>query len=108
MNIPSIVLALNLIRPNAEWNLKGDSYEGLIWLDGSQTKPTQEELDNAVLKIKTESEIFLYNKSLLTQIEKLETRQSRAVRDALLTGDITRIQTIENEIATLRYKLRKN
>jgi hypothetical protein len=28
------------IRPGAHWNLRGDTYEGLEWLDDPSTKPT--------------------------------------------------------------------
>jgi hypothetical protein len=31
-------------RPGALWNLRGDTYEGLEWLDEVQPKPTAEEL----------------------------------------------------------------
>jgi hypothetical protein len=36
---------LELIRPGAQWNLRGDTYAGLEWLDTQQTKPTEAELD---------------------------------------------------------------
>lgn len=39
--------ALNDIRPGAQWSLNGDSYNGLVWLDNNQTKPTVTELRTA-------------------------------------------------------------
>ena len=49
-----ITHALPLLRPGANWILRGDDYSGLEWLDSSQTKPTEtqiyskiSELDNA-------------------------------------------------------------
>jgi len=38
------VTTLMTIRPNAQWALRGDSYDGLEWLDQEQSKPTAEEL----------------------------------------------------------------
>lgn len=35
---------LETIRPNAVWNLSGNTYEGLTWLDQIQPKPTAQEL----------------------------------------------------------------
>lgn len=35
--------ALVSLRPGASWSLNGDNYEGLNWLDQSQTKPSKEE-----------------------------------------------------------------
>lgn len=53
--IPSLALAdcgikdiLPTIRPGATWALSGQVYSGLIWMDVSQTKPTQTEVDTAV------------------------------------------------------------
>ena len=37
-----IPLALFVLRPGAEWVVRGDDYTGLEWLDSSHTKPTQE------------------------------------------------------------------
>lgn len=39
------------------------------------------------------------------QIVSLEAKQHRAIREATLTGDKTRIQAIEDQIAALRAKL---
>lgn len=35
------------------------------------------------------------------RILELEKQQSRAVREALLTGDLTKLQQVEDQIATL-------
>ena len=46
--------AIMSLKPGAEWVLRGTEYSGLEWLDSSQTKPTEtevnikiSELDNA-------------------------------------------------------------
>lgn len=38
----------------------------------------------------------------MARVLELEGNQARAVRDALLTGDLTRVRAIEDEIAALR------
>lgn len=42
--------ALLSLRPGAEWTLNGDTYEGLQWLDQTQTKPTKDEIDAEILR----------------------------------------------------------
>jgi len=37
--------ALHSIRPNAEWVMVGNTYAGLNWLDGTQSKPTEVEIN---------------------------------------------------------------
>lgn len=42
MNHQEIALALNFIRPNAEWSLTDNE---LTWLDAEQTEPTKKEIE---------------------------------------------------------------
>lgn len=44
MTHSQIVAKLLEIRPEAHWTLNGNTYDGLIWLDSPDTKPTAEEL----------------------------------------------------------------
>ena len=47
-DIPS---ALQKLKPGAEWNLLGEDYSGLEWLDSSQTKPTETEVYNKISEL---------------------------------------------------------
>ena len=49
---PYIVSALLELKPGAEWTTRGDNYSDLEWLDKSQTKPTEEELDRKISELK--------------------------------------------------------
>ena len=46
--------ALLKLRPNAQWDLNGDEYEGIVWKDTEQTMPTKEEVLAEVEVIKNE------------------------------------------------------
>jgi len=54
MDIPQ---AINRCRPNAEWTLNGDDYSGLVWLDNSSKKPTENELISAWEQVLAEKAI---------------------------------------------------
>ena len=41
----TITEALTLLKPQARWVCRGDTYAGLEWLDETQTKPTEEEIN---------------------------------------------------------------
>lgn len=43
--MPNIPSALEVLRPTALWTLNGDEYSGLTWLDETQSKPTEEEVN---------------------------------------------------------------
>lgn len=52
---------LQTIRPGAQWNLRGSSYDAIEWLDTVQAKPTQIEVNAALAtyqKPKSEIEIL--------------------------------------------------
>jgi len=55
----TIIDALIALRPRAEWSLDGEDYSGLEWLDKTQTKPTEEELNNKITELKTEEPMKL-------------------------------------------------
>jgi len=44
-------LALTELKPNAEWVWIGDEYSDLNWLDKTQTKPTESEIDAEVTRL---------------------------------------------------------
>ena len=47
----TIVEALIALKPKAQFVLRGDTYAGLEWLDKTQTKPTEEELNNKITEL---------------------------------------------------------
>ena len=64
----TITEALTLLKPEARWVCRGDTYAGLEWLDETQTKPTEDEVN-----------------AKITELETAEpTRQVRVIRDRLL------------------------
>ena len=48
---PPIVSAIEALRPKAQWTLAGDSYANLQWLDETQTKPTEDEVNAKITEL---------------------------------------------------------
>ena len=46
-----IASALLKLKPGAEWTLRGSDYSGLEWLDSSQTKPTETEVNSKISEL---------------------------------------------------------
>ena len=46
-----IPAALQVLKPGAEWTLNGNDYSGLEWLDSSQTKPTETEVNSKISEL---------------------------------------------------------
>ena len=47
-DIPS---SLHVLKPKAQWTLRGDEYSGLEWLDTGQTKPTETEINSKIAEL---------------------------------------------------------
>ena len=43
--------AILILRPGAEWILRGDDLSGLEWLDSSYTIPTETEINNKISEL---------------------------------------------------------
>jgi len=60
MREPYIVSALLALKPGAEWTTRGDNYSDLEWLDKSQTKPTEKEIEEKIAELKYQEELNVY------------------------------------------------
>jgi len=59
-------IALSNIRPGAQWAWSGKTYDGLNWLDQEQTKPTVQEINAEIERLKQE-ELDKYYQQLRVQ-----------------------------------------
>ena len=86
-----IMSALLELKPGAEWTVRGDNYSDLEWLDKSQTKPTEDEVN-----------------AKIAELEAAEpARQVREIRDRLLAeSDWTQNRDVVllNNITWKRYR----
>lgn len=57
-----IVEALESLRPGARWSLDGDTYEGLEWLDETQSKPTKRQVEAEVKRLQAAYDISEYQR----------------------------------------------
>ena len=61
MNNYNFTRALELLTPGAKWSINGDqNYLNLIWLDETQTKPTEEEIVQKVAELTYQQEVEVY------------------------------------------------
>ena len=71
-----IGLALLSLRPGAEWVLEGEDYSGLEWLDSSQTKPTETEVNSKISELDSAEPMRLLRIERDTRIAKTDWRAS--------------------------------
>ena len=71
--------ALRKTYPNAQWVLRGDNYDGLVWLDSS-SKPSELEVQAAVHGLETNESIAAAEKAAARQalLDKLGITEDEA------------------------------
>ena len=89
-DIPS---ALQSLKPGAQWTLRGTEYSGLEWLDSSQTKPTETEINNKISELDAAEAMRLL---------RLERNSRIAETDWRASSDLT----LSNDWKTYRQALR--
>ena len=58
-----IPLALQSLRPRAEWVLRGDQWSGLEWVDKVQSQPTQVEVEEEIERLNLLKENLQYRRA---------------------------------------------
>ena len=72
--------ALQSLKPNAEWVLRGDELE---WLDTVQTEPTQSEIDAEVIRLQAEYDSNQYQRDRATAYPSLQDQADMQYWDAV-------------------------
>ena len=72
-NIPQ---ALQSLKPGSQWILRGNDYSGLEWLDSSQTKPTETEVNSKISELDNAEPMRLLRIERDTRITKTDWRAS--------------------------------
>jgi len=71
-----IAEALAALKPGAEWSLNGYDYSGLEWLDSSQTKPTETEVNSKISELDSAEAMRLLRIERDLRIAKTDWRAS--------------------------------
>ena len=76
--------ALHSLKPNAEWTWRGFEYSGLTWLDSSQTKPTESEINAEITRLNNAEPMRLLRVERDARLTACDWTQSR---DVTLSND---------------------
>ena len=89
--------ALSILRPGAEWIVRGDVYSGIEWLDSGQTKPTETEINNKISELDSAEAMRLLRE---------ERNQLLSETDWMVTRSIETDVAMSNDWKTYRQALR--
>ena len=68
--------AILILRPGAEWIVRGDVYSGIEWLDSGQTKPTETEINNKISELNSAEAMRLLRLERNARIAETDWRAS--------------------------------
>ncbi len=87
----------------------GETYESLNWISQAIPKPSKEDVEALVATYETDSTKDKNRKKVLSEIQKLETKTYRPLREIILNFEVeenkSRLAEIETQIQTLRSQL---
>ena len=99
---PTIVDAINSLRPGAEWSLDGNSYNGLKWLDKIQAQPTPKELSDELARLTSQ-----FNNTEYQRLRALEYPPVTDYLDAIVKGDLEQQQAYIDACLAVKAKYPK-
>ena len=97
-----ITHALPLLRPRAQWTLRGDDYSGLEWLDSKQTQPTETEVNSKISELDNAEPIRLLREE---RNKRIALTDWRASSDLTLTDAWKTYRQALRDITTQTPKL---
>ena len=100
-----ITHALVALKPGAQWTLRGDDISGLEWLDSSQTKPTETEINSKISELDYAEAMRLLRIERDARIVKTDWRASS---DLTLTDAWKTYRQALRDITTQTPKLDSN
>jgi len=75
--------AILSLRPNAEWTLNGGDYSNLEWLDQSQTKPTEAEINAEIARLQAEYDAQQYQRDRAKEYPSIQEQMDMQYWDAI-------------------------
>ena len=89
------VSAINSLRPNAQWTLRGDELE---WLDTNQTKPTDAEINAEVTRLQAEYDAKAYQRSRQPEYPAIGDQLDDLFKAGAFSDDMTaKIQAVKDK-----------
>ena len=80
----TIMDAIQALKPGAECSIQGNDYDGIDWLDKSQTKPTEDEINAKITELTNAEPLRLLREE---RDRRLQATDWRASSDLTLSGD---------------------
>ena len=97
-----IIHALISLKPNAQWEMDGDDYENITWLDTEQQKPTKAEVLSEVTRLQNKHVNNLYQRNRASEYPDF-----KEYLDGIVKGDQAQIDKYIADCQAVKNKYPK-
>ena len=97
--------ALSRLRSGAEWIARGDDYSDIEWLDSSQTKPTETEINDKISELDAAEPMRLLREERFRLLSECDWTQGADVPNSIKTAWQTYRQQLRDLPASASPKL---
>ena len=98
----NIIGAITVLRPGAQWTIRGETYNDLEWLDKEQSKPTKEEIENEIQRLQ-----IIENSTEYQRLRAVEYPDFKLYLDGIVKGDQEQIQSYIDACLAVKAKYPK-
>ena len=100
--------AILILRPGADWIQRGEDYSGLEWLDSSQTKPTETEINNKISELDAAEPMRVLREERFRLLSECDWTQGADVPNSIKTAWQSYRQALRDLPASASPKLDSN
>lgn len=97
-----VPLALQSLRPGAQWVLRGEAYSGLEWMDEEQVQPSEQDILDEIERLKILKEKLKYRRDRKAEYLPLEEQL-----DLLYWDGVNGTTDWSNHVAEIKAKYPK-
>ena len=100
--------AILILRPGAEWIIRGDDLSGIEWLDSSYTIPTETEINSKISELDAAEAMRLLREERFRLLSECDWTQGADVPNSIKTAWQTYRQALRDLPASASPKLDSN
>ena len=100
--------AILILRPGAEWIIRGDDLSGIEWLDSSSTIPTETEINSKISELDAAEAMRLLREERFRLLSECDWTQGADVPNSIKTAWQTYRQALRDLPASASPKLDSN
>jgi len=98
----NVATALENLRPGTSWIVEGNTYDGIIWKSNASTKPSRQEVEDEIIRLKNK-----WDNDRYSRLRAKEYPPITDYLDAVVKGDQEQMQAYVDACLAVKAKYPK-